>query len=1162
MTEVLSEKSFMSTWTDEQKQRYANGFRYSELHVRTEATILSGVRNVKYHISSAAKKELAGLAVTDFATTNAWFALRSAEKEGVKPIFGVELDVAIKENKMRVVLLAKNNEGYENILQMTTTSQAQPESEIGCIPLMTLSAYNKGVILLSGNTEGLVGLLMDQQLEFEQMLQTVQIFKKTFEHFYLELTRHDIQSDELQDSTLEYLDRQNRINELTRRLAQNADVPLVATNGVYFPEKGEESVRDIALVIRDKDKLSNVERHFTTPEAYIKGTDEMFELFHDLPEAVFNTQEIIEMTNISYQQEYLLPNHPKIPKGMSQIEFFHMKVEEGLLKFYTPVNLKPLMEKFNETESQVWERIRARAEYEKNVLLTMGFEGYMLIVSWINELAEEDGILVGPGRGSAAGSVIALALEIVYICPLRYDLIFERFLNPDRIEMPDVDTDFQDDRRNDLILRVANELGHDRVSQIMTTGTMKARAALRDCARILGTPAALTDRLAKMVPMFYSLKQTLGEVSDFKTAYENDPYAKELIDVAIKVENSPKSVGTHAAGIILSKDPIVKHCSLQSGKIIPAIQASMKSVDGLRLVKQDFLGLRTLTVISNTVDWIEKTKGLRISKKEFPLDDEKTLKMLSKGETIGCFQLESSGMRNLLMGIVIDDFTDLIDCVALYRPGVLGVGMHHVYVDNKHHPEKTIASLVHPSLEEILAPSRGIMVYQEQAMRVAHDIAGFSMSQADTLRKAIGKKDENLINSLCDRFVQGCKETSDIANEDALKIWALIFEMAKYSFNKSHSVCYSRISMQAAYLKANYPVEYMASIIDLAKKSKSPKAPAYIQEGKRMGIEILPPDINRSESEFTITEEGHILFGLNAIHSVGKAGTAIVEERRLNGPFKSVQDFRRRTNVNKTVLTCLIEVGTFDSLGENRNTLLHAFEDIFKIPPKKPTKKQAKKAQNQQSLFDFDDVMALRESGESKFKVYPDLTKSEIAEIEFRLLGQYITFHPLDDVYESLMSKVTHQIEELHVNMDTTDDEEGNAFVPTFRAVLGGMITEKKVILTKKNKEEMMFLTLFDMTENIDLVIFPKQYKQFKDFEVNDIVILSGNIEYKSFMTRNDDEEEVEEFRPQMIVEKMTKFEDAKEEIQMTPIPDSMEGFIPMSQYLRQHGAEGVKVVK
>lgn len=1157
-------------------KRIANDdFFFNEVHLHSEYSLLDGVSPVDKYIEQAVKLGHKAMAVSDHGVTHGWYKLRGAADKGIKPLFGCEIYLHHKDRMHHMLLLAENTTGYRNILHIVSEGHMNKSNTSSPKPNVSkeiLEQYNEGIIATSSCLGGVVGKGVMSADAYEDIKEDIQYWTSVFKgRFYIEVQDYDVENeDNLEDFMIEFLEKQRRANDTAYRIAEDLNLPLVATNDVHYPSKGDHEVQDILLCIHNKDKLDNPERfRFQSHLHYMKDKWEMLWRFRKHPSAVFNTQEIADRCNIEYQDNYLLPTYPYLPKDKSQLEYFKEKVQEGIKEFYSKKkNYRPLLQKFGCSKEELWNMIQERASFEISVFENMGFEGYMMIVAWVSELAKENKILVGPGRGSAAGSIVALALDITAVCPLRYDLLFERFLNPDRIEMPDIDVDFQYELRSKLIELVADELGHDKVSQIITFGRMKARAAIREVGRVMGMPLNIVDRIAKLVPFGADLTEALEVVPDMRKEYETKAQIKTLLDYALMIEGKPKNYSVHAAGVILSSDSIPNHTAFQKSKtaLLPVTQAEMNDIDGYRLVKQDFLGLRMLSVIKFACDLILERTGVDIDPYDIPKDDPKTYELLASGKSVACFQLESKGMRQLLEDIQVEDIEDVIDCIALYRPGVLKVGMHNTYVKNKFNPEGI--EYLHSSLEPILSPSRGIMIYQEQAMIIANKVAGFSMADADKLRKAIGKKKEDLMAKLKVQFVEGCQTVSGISKEKADEIWHLIEVMASYSFNKSHSVAYGFISVDTAYLKANYPLEYMTSAIAKAAEAKSPKLPLYIEEAKEMGLEVTPPDINLSDVDFSISND-KIVFGLRAIRDVGKASQLIMDERENNGPFKSVIDFRRRCKVNKKVFTALVRAGAFDNMGVHRNQLLACLDELLEI---KPTKKSKKKQENAEMLqlaldmFENNDEDKKEEKEEFSYPDVEEPTKNEIAEAELDMLGIYVTHHPLSDSKVEMDKIVT-------VHADEVDTLEEDQLV-----IIGGLIKEKKQFVTKKKQEEMGKYTIDDMTGDIDVISFPRQYANMKNFGEKDVVLIKGRVNYNEKFTQtqnnDDDENKDADYEIQIVAEEMVFFNsDARHKI---GIPNATESNIQeqeeqpvnvntngqsLSQYLESIGNPKVVIV-
>ena len=1095
-------------------------FYYNELHSHTEYSLLDGVNKVDDYLKKAKELGHTAFGIADHRVTHGWFKMRNAHEFGVTPIYGCEVEVRDGETNYHLVLHAETNEGYRNILRIVSWGYLNGYVKgKATVPKEVIQEHSEGVIAFSACIGGIIAKkLIDENCSYEELLEETKWWKDVFkDRFYLEVQSYVYSIEErdeveLEEFEEEFIKNQNTANNLLYQLAEELDIQLVATNDLHYVEKGQDVVQDILLCINRKDKMSNPDRwRFPSRLHYMKDKWEMLWRFRYHPSAVFNTQVIADRCDISYQEKYLLPTYPDIPEGVSQEKYFVEKTYEGLKEFYGKKrNYKPLLKKFNCSKKELWDMIKQRAEFESQVFLKMGFEGYILVVSWCVGIARKNDVLVGHARGSAAGSIVALAHKITDICPLKYDLLFERFLNPDRNEMPDIDVDFMYELRGLIIQKVAEELGPEYVAQIVTFGKMKARAAIRNVGTVMGLDLPFVDKIAKMIPLQSNIKEALEVVPELQNLYESNEDAQKLLDYALLIEGKPKNYSVHAAGVILSSEPLTNHVALQAGKnaILPVIQAEMDDVDGLRLVKQDFLGLRNLSIIAETINLVKERHEIVVDPYEIPRDDKKTFEMLARGESVACFQLESAGMRQLLRDMHVETLEDVVDCIALYRPGVLSVGMHTEYVKNKFKPDHI--KYIHSAVKPILEATRGIMIYQEQAMQIANKVAGFSMSEADKLRKAIGKKKMELMQKLKEQFIKGCDETSKIAKDDAIKIWDLIEVMATYSFNKSHSVGYAYTSVDTAYLKANYPIEYMCAAISKASEGKSPKVPLYIEEAKRMGLDVVPPDVNYSEEWFSIKED-KIIFGLRAIRDVGKAAEIIIEERNANGDFKDVVDFRRRCpKVNKKALSALIKAGCFDKLGINRNSLDEKIEEIIAIKPKKQPKKSM--TQLEIPLPDFD------QSAEEviSFPDVPAPSKEEIAEIEDEMLGTYITLHPMSSYKDQIEKIITVNAEDLEGNV-----QEGQL------VILGGLIKEHKKFLTKRDKSEMGKFTIDDMTGFADVISFPSSYQKMKHFKEKSIVLIKGRINFnEKFGYNNSDEDgNQQDYDIQIVADEMMLFD-------------------------------------
>lgn len=1125
-------------------EKIANdNFSYNCLHVHTDYSLLDGVSKVSELVETAISLGHNAMAVTNHGVTSDLPQFKNTKvPENFKKIMGCEIYVIDEtlecKQSSHLLLLAKNEVGYRNLLHIVSHAYLHGTYVHGKanVPIQYFKdADLTGLIATSACLGGALGNVYEKGLEEDwtpekilaKMTETAKFWSEKFDDYYLEVQKYDADDAEdfaqLREDEKQFINLQNGYNEYLYKVAETLNLKVVATNDVHYAKREQSKVQDILLCINTKSVLKDPNRfRFSCRKHYMKNKWEMLWLFREHPEVVFETQNIADMVNVKESEHtYYLPLYPLANSKEEQIEIFHELVSKGLRSFYgKPENLKPLIEKYGSRDAAL-KTIAERSEYEKNVLLNMGFEGYTLLVSWCIQIAKENDCLVGHGRGSVAGSIVALALGITDLCPLRYDLIFERFLNPDRIEMPDIDVDYEYEYRLKVIDIIKQRLGEDKMAQIITFGKMKGRAAIRDAGRVLGIALPVVDKIAKQIPAGKKIREAIEGSKELQAEIDKSPEIAELLDIAQQIEGKIKNTSVHAAGVILSSVPVSDVVALQSGKkaVLPVIQSEMGNVDGLGLVKQDFLGLRTLSVIDLCIKLANQRKGANLKYEEIPKEDPETFKMLASGNSIACFQLESAGMRQLMRDINIARVEDVIDCIALYRPGVLKVGMHNDYVKNKNNPDGI--KYLHPAMEPILSSTRGILIYQEQAMQLANKLAGFSMALSDTLRKAIGKKKIEIMEKLKVQFVDGCKKTTDIPKETAEKIWELIEVMSGYSFNKSHSAAYAMTSIDTAYLKCHYPVEFMCAAISKAAEGKSPKLPLYIEEAKRMGIKVLPPDINKSDIWFSISENDEIVFGLQAIKDVGKCCEELVAERNANGPFTDIIDFRKRCQfVNKSALKSLIRVGAFDSLGINRNMLLAVAEDVLKIKPKK-TKK------NPEGSF-----------ADSYNIVFPEIegpTMLEISNEELELCSIYISCHPFSEYLPIIEDNILNgghnsRVEDFYAG--TIEDESSVFF--------GGFIKDLKITNTKKG-QPMAILQVDDISETVDVVFFPATYAKYADLiEKGSSFMFSGKLQYKeNFAAQKADTDDADDAVgvadeiPQIIA------------YELKPMPETTEGCIP-----------------
>jgi len=1037
------------------------------LHLHTEYSLLDGAIRINSLIEKAEEFRLPALAITDHG--NLFGAIdfyTKVSKAGMKPIIGCELYLARKsrfdrntskdqqEKPFHLILLCKDMDGYRNLATLVSKAYIEGFYYKPRIDKDLLSQYSGGLIALSSCLKGEVPYYLSLGM-MDKAREAALYYKHLFgpDNFFLE-----VQANELPE--------QEEVNRRTIELGRELHIGIVATNDSHYLSREDAKAHDILLCIQTGKTLNDPDRmRFAKDTFYLKSPEEMWHAFKDVPEAIKNTKLIAERCNLDFRfDEFRLP-HYETPGNEDLNTYLRRLAEDGLRK------------KLKKPPPDIYRR---RLDHELRTIEAMGFSSYFLIVWDFIHYAKRRGIPVGPGRGSAAGSLVAYSLDITELDPIRYGLLFERFLNPERVSMPDIDIDFCMDRRSEVIEYVAKKYGEDHVAQIITFGTMKARAAIRDVGRAMNIPYAEVDRVAKLVPFDpkMTIKKALEIEPSLRQTAEERQEIGELIEIAQKLEGLSRHASIHAAGIVISPEPLTDILPLYKAPNEETIttQYDMGSIKRLGLLKFDFLGLKTLTVIDMAERLINSApdRKERFSIKEIPLDDTKTYELLSSARSTGIFQLESSGMRDLLVRMKPDCFEDLIALVALYRPGPLGSGMVDEFIKSKRGKEVTgtLKRLALPELDRILNETHGIILYQEQVMEIAHKLANFTLSQADTLRKAMGGKDPEEMERLKNTFIEGLK-ANKISERKAETLYNLILQFAQYGFNKSHSAAYALIAYRTAYLKAHYPVEFMAASLS-ADMDNTDKVVSYINECKEMGIEILPPDINESGGEFTVTGRA-IRFGLEAVKGVGgSAIDAIISAREVEG-FSSFYDFCSRIDtrrVNKKVIESLIKAGAFDTFGR-RSQLMQALDSFIESA----SRVQRARALGQRSMFDT----YLPPSEE-----LPDVEEwSETRRLmmEKEALGFYITGHPLNKYRNDLEGLNIMPINRLN---ELNDREEVS---------IGGIVRSIRRIKTRK-EERMAYLTIEDLYGTVEVILFPDIYRNsHRIFMMDRPVIINGNIE-------------------------------------------------------------------
>ncbi|RPF49849.1 DNA polymerase III catalytic subunit DnaE type [Thermodesulfitimonas autotrophica] len=1032
---------------------------FVHLHVHTEYSLLDGAARIRDVVKRAKELGMPALAITDHGAMYGVVEFyKACLKEEIKPILGCEVYVAprsmadrtpkVDDNLYHLVLLAENETGYRNLMEIVSLAFTEGFYYKPRVDKYLLSRKSRGLIALSGCTAGEVAAhLLDGSLALAR--QAAGTYREIFgpDNFFLELQDHG-------------LPEQRRINPELIRLSRDLGIPLVATNDVHYVNLSDAEIQDILLCIQTGKTLDDPKRlRFQSNQLYLKSAAEMAALFPELPDALARTLEIAERCNVKLTfGEHHLPAYP-VPEGQTPATFLRELCYAGFKRRY-PDPPEGALE---------------RLEYELRVIEQMGYPSYFLIVWDLIRFARENGILVGPGRGSAAGSLVAYCLGITNIDPLRYGLLFERFLNPERVSLPDIDTDFCYELRGKVIEYVFHRYGADRVAQIATFGTMAARAAIRDVGRALGLPYGDVDRVARLVPG--EPKMTVAKACELSPELAElaagDPTVKRLLDIASRVEGMPRHASTHAAGVVIAPEPLTNFLPLHrvaDGTV--ATQFTMEAVEELGLLKMDILGLRTLSVIGDTLKLVKEHRGVTVDIDNPPLDDPATYELLCQGETAGVFQFESSGMRNLLRELRPSTFEDLVALVALYRPGPLGSGMVEDFIRRKH--GQTPVSYLHPALEPILKETYGVILYQEQVMKIASILAGFSLGEADLLRRAMGKKKPEIIAGLRSRFIEGAVKNG-IDAQLAGEIFDLMEYFAGYGFNKSHSAAYALVAYQTAYLKANYTVEYMAALLTSV-RDRAEKVAAYVEECRRLGLKVLPPDVNESGRNFTVVSGG-IRFGLAAIKNVGDTAVeAIIAAREEGGPFRDFGDFCARMNprvINRRVLESLARAGAFTSLGHGRRQVLAVLDEGLELAQRSAKEKES----GQLTLF-----------GELSGAGYvlridpalPEFPQQELLAMEKELLGLYITGHPLAEYREVLRALTTVQAADLA-------ELEANGPLKA-----GGLIVAVRRYRTKKG-EPMAVVQLEDLTGVIEVVVFPQVFQECRQLlKPEAVIIVSG----------------------------------------------------------------------
>ncbi len=1057
---------------------------FAHLHVHTEYSFLDGACRIEPLLAHAKELGMTAMAITDHGGMYGIIDFyKKAKEAGIKPIIGCEVYTAGRDmldfthergNRTgHLVLLAKNNTGYRNLIQMVSRGYTEGFYYKPRVDFEEIKKHAEGLICLSACLAGdIPHAIMEDDLAGarKKIEDYIGVFGK--ENFYLEIQDHGIPE-------------QKKVNHTLIELAKEYDLGLVATNDVHYIKKEDAKYQDLMLCIQTNAKVADEDRmRFETDEFYLKSEMEMRALFAPVPESLENTQKIADECNVEFEFGKLhLPKFP-VPNDEDSFLYLSRLADEGLVARYGEDN----------------QEAKTRLDYELGVIRSMGYVDYFLIVWDFIKFAKDHDIPVGPGRGSAAGSIVAYCLRITDIDPLRFSLLFERFLNPERVSMPDIDVDICNENRQKVIDYVVDKYGRDRVTQIITYNTMKAKAAVRDVGRVLDVPYADTDAIAKMIP--FDLKMTIDKAleinPDLKERYDADPQVRELIDDARALEGLVRNAGTHAAGVVISKDPLTDHIPLQANDDVVTTQFPMSTVEELGLLKMDFLGLRNLSIIQEAVKIIKASTGKTIELDKINLAEPGVYEMLSRGESEGVFQLESGGMRSFMKELKPESIEDIIAGISLYRPGP----MEQIprYIQNKNHPDKV--SYKHPLLEPILDVTYGCMVYQEQVMQIVRDLGGYSMGRADLVRRAMSKKKHDVMTEERKNFIYGQTDNDgNVLIEGAIRrgvsesvanaIFDEMMDFASYAFNKSHAAAYAMVTYQTAYLKHFYPAQYMAallsSVLDVPEKIAR-----YTLDCNRMGIRILPPDINKSCSGFTVSDSD-VRFGLAVIKNIGVGCIdSICTERKKGGAFRSYDDFVKRTahlSVSKRVHENLIKSGAFDALGEKRSQLLSAYESMIDAAQED----RKRNLDGQMSLFGEAEVLETA----VRYPDVPEFPLKRLLAMEKECIGFYISGHPLDEYRNEINQFSSLRILDIlsfasgETEVDLTDIYDGA------QVTICGIVSDVKNKLTRSN-QMMAFVTIEDLTGKIEVLVFPKMYAQFKPYLVEDSIIkLDGKLSFR-----------------------------------------------------------------
>ncbi|WP_195336347.1 DNA polymerase III subunit alpha [Paraclostridium bifermentans] len=1061
---------------------------FVHLHVHTEYSLLDGFSRIKNLVNRAKELNMSAVAITDHGCMfGAIDFFKVAKKEGIKPIIGCEVytaprgmkdkDPNFDKSQGHLILLAKDTTGYQNLIKLVSAAYVQGFYYKPRVDIDEIKKHSEGIIALSACLAGDVSqALMNRN--YDKAKNIALKYKEIFgeENYYLEIQDHN-------------LPEQKEVNRELIRLSKEIGVGLVATNDVHYVRKEDSKIHDILMCIQMGKTVNDPARmRFGSDEFYLKSREEMEEIFPEVQEALDNTSKIAQMCNVEFDFNTIhLPQYD-VPDGYTPQEYLRMLCFKGLKERYK----KPSQE------------ILDRLEYELCVIEKMGYVEYFLITWDFINFARENSIMVGPGRGSAAGSIVSYTLYITDIDPIKYSLLFERFLNPERVSMPDIDIDFCYERREEVIDYVKRKYGEDHVAQIITFGTMGAKAAIRDVGRVLDVSYNKVDNIAKEIP--FALGMTIDKALDtnpnLKKLYEEDSETKEIIDVSRKIEGMLRHASTHAAGVVISKKPIDEYVPLYKHQDAITTQFTMTTLEELGLLKMDFLGLRTLTVIRDALDLIEKNHNLKINFSKMEYDDPKVYELLSSGNTLGVFQLESAGMRSFMKQLKPDNFEDIVAGISLYRPGPMD--SIPVYINNKNNPENV--EYLHKKLKPIMEVTYGCLVYQEQVMQVVRDLGGYSYGRSDLVRRAMGKKKMDVMEKEREYFIHGKTDENgeleiagcvrngvpeDIGN----KIFDDMIDFAKYAFNKSHAAAYGVLAYETAYLKAHYPVEFMAALITSV-MGNTDKVVEYIRECNSLKIDVLKPDINKSFTKFSV-EDKSIRFGLAAVKNVGvNVLNNIIKERENSGEFKDFNEFCKRLDskdLNKRIIESLIKCGAFDEMGDNRASLLLGYEKLLESISMDRKKNLA----GQVSLFDgFEMDESINNDIQSMYTLphVKELEEKERLYLEKEVLGMYVSGHPLSQYKDEIKRNTTINNAELN---EIKDDYITYLNLNEREVTMGGIVINKTIRTTKRN-DLMAIIELEDLFGVIEVIVFPQVLQKYNTVIQEDkIIYIDGRLSIK-----------------------------------------------------------------